>query len=137
GSNAASVAPGTIVSINGANLAGQSVSADLTQPQLPTTLGGVIVYFNGIPAPLLYVSPTQINAQIPWELTSATSINAYVVSNINGTATYTSAVAATIVVANPGALGQLGTSNPEIGIAYHYSSFATAIVSVDGSANAG
>jgi hypothetical protein len=137
GGNAASVAPGTLVSINGTNLSSQTVSADLTQTHLPTTLGGVYVYFNGIPAPLISVSPTQINAQIPWELTSTTSINAYVVSNINGTMTYTSAVAATIVVANPGALGQLGTSNPEIGIAYHYSSFATAIVSVDGSANAG
>jgi len=137
GGNAASVAPGTIVSINGTNLSGQTVSANLTQAQLPTTLGGVNVYFDGIPAPLLYVSPTQINAQIPWELTSVTSINAYVVSNINGKTTFTSPVAATIVAANPGLSGQLGTSNPEIGIAYHYSSNATAIVSVDGSVNAG
>ncbi len=137
GGNAASVAPGTLVSINGKNLSAQTVSADLTQSQLPTTLGGVYVYFNGIPAPLLSVSPNQIVAQIPWELTSTTSINAYVVSSINGTMTFTSAVAATIVAANPGAQGQLGTSNPEIGIAFHYSSHATAIVSVDGSANAG
>jgi hypothetical protein len=137
GGNAASVAPGTLVSINGTNLSSQTVSADLTQPQLPTTLGGVHVYFDGIPAPLVSVSPTQIVAQIPWELTSTTSINAYVISEIDGTMTFTSAVAATIVVANPGLQGNLATSNPEIGLAYHYSSNATAIVSVDGSANAG
>jgi uncharacterized protein (TIGR03437 family) len=137
GGNAASVAPGTLVAINGTNLAAQTVTADLSQTQLPTTLGGVTVYFNGIAAPLLYVSPTQINAQVPWELTNTTSINAYVVSNINGTPTFTSAVAATIVAANPGLAGQMGTSNPQIGIAYHYSSYATAIVSVDGTANAG
>jgi hypothetical protein len=59
------------------------------------------------------------------------------VSKINGSMTFTSAVAATIVAANPGLAGQMGTTNPQIGIAYHYSSYATAIVSVDGTANAG
>ena len=137
GGNAASAAPGTIVSIIGTNLSSQTVSADLTQPKLPTTLGGVQVYFNGVAAPLTYVSPTQINAQIPWEFTNTTSINAYVVSQMNGGVTFTSPVAVTIVSANPGVYGQPGTSNPELGVATHYSSYATAIVSVDGSINAG
>jgi uncharacterized protein (TIGR03437 family) len=35
---------------------------------LPTTLGGVAVFINGFPAPLLYASPGQINLQIPWEV---------------------------------------------------------------------
>ncbi len=79
GGNAASVAPGTIVSITRhESRPAKPYAADLTQPKLPTTLGGVQVYFNGVPAPLTYVSPTQINAQIPWEFTSTTSINAYV-----------------------------------------------------------
>lgn len=137
GGNAASVAPGTIVSINGTNLSDQTAAADLSQPTLPTSLGGVQVYFNGVAAPLTYVSPTQINAQIPWEFTSTTSINAYVVSQLNGGATFTSPVAVTMVTANPGLYGMLGTSNPELGIAMHYSSYATAVVSVDGSINAG
>ncbi len=137
GGNAASVAPGTIVSLNGANLAAQTVSADLTQATLPTKLGGVEVYFNGIQAPLTYVSPTQINAQIPWEFTDTTSINAYVRSEMNGGVTYTSPVAVTIVNANPGVYGQPGTSNPQLAVATHYSNHATAIVSVDGSINAG
>ena len=137
GGNAASAAPGTIVSVIGTNLSSQTVSADLTQPKLPTTLGGVQVYFNGVAAPLTYVSPTQINAQIPWEFTSTTSINAYVVSQMNGGVTFTSPVAVTMVSANPGVYGLPGTSNPELAVATHYSSYATAIVSVDGSINAG
>ncbi len=137
GGNAASVAPGTIVSINGSNLSSQTVAADLTQPTLPTNLGGVQVYFNGIPAPLTFVSPTQINAQIPWELNSTTSINAYVRSEMNSGLTFTSPVAVTVVGANPGVYGQSGTSNPELAVATHYSSYATAIVSVDGSINGG
>ncbi len=137
GGNAASVAPGTIVSLNGVNLSSVTVSADMTQPNLPTKLGGVTVYFNGIPAPLTFVSPNQVNAQIPWELTSTTSINAYVRTEMNGGVTFTSPVAVTIVSANPGVYGQPGTANPEVGIATHYSSYATAIVSVDGSINAG
>ena len=39
---------------------------------LPRSLAGVEVYFNGIPAPLLYVSPSQINAQIPWDVVVTT-----------------------------------------------------------------
>jgi uncharacterized protein (TIGR03437 family) len=137
GGNAASVAPGTIVSIFGSNLSSQTAAADLTQPTLPTTLGGVQVYFNGVPIHLTFVSPTQINAQIPWEFNNTTSINAYVVSQMSGGVTFTSPVAVTIVAANPGVFGQPGTSNPELGVASHFSSYATAIVSVDGSINAG
>ena len=137
GGNAASAAPGTIVSVIGTNLSSQTVSADLTQPKLPTTLGGVQVFFNGVAAPLTFVSPNQINAQIPWEFTNTTSINAYVVSQMNGGVTFTSPVAVTMVSANPGVYGQPGTSNPELAVATHYSSYATAIVSVDGSINAG
>ncbi|MBI1956289.1 MAG: hypothetical protein HYS38_07825 [Acidobacteria bacterium] len=61
------VAPGGLVSIFGTGLAGTTATAD-SLPR-PTKLGGVQVKFNGIPAPLLYVSPEQINAQVPFELT--------------------------------------------------------------------
>jgi hypothetical protein len=33
--------------------------------ELPVTLGGAVVTFNGSPAALLYVSPMQINALVP------------------------------------------------------------------------
>ena len=58
------VAPGSLVSIFGSGLASSHVAANSTS--LPNTLGGVSVTFNGIAAPLLFVSPHQINAQVPW-----------------------------------------------------------------------
>jgi uncharacterized protein (TIGR03437 family) len=131
GGNAASVAPGTVVSILGTNLSAGTASADATQP-LPTKLGGTEVYFNGIQAPLFMVSPTQINAQIPWELGDATSISSFVRSETAGGIMFTSAVAVTIVPANPGLYYQPGTSDPTQAIIYHGSSNSTAIVSVDG-----
>jgi hypothetical protein len=138
GGNAASVAPGTLVTITGNNLSASTVSADLTQLTLPTQLGGTEVYFNGIRAPLLYVSPTQIEAQVSWVFTDTTSVNAFVRSVMaNGSVMYTSPVAVTIVPANPGLFGQPGTSNPEIGVVYHGSSSAVGLVSVDGSVQAG
>jgi uncharacterized protein (TIGR03437 family) len=37
---------------------------------LPTTLGGVTVLMNGTAVPLFFVSPLQINFQVPWQLLS-------------------------------------------------------------------
>jgi uncharacterized protein (TIGR03437 family) len=52
-----------LVTIFGENLALSSSAAGETP--LPRTLGGTTVRVNGISAPLLYVSPTQINLQAP------------------------------------------------------------------------
>jgi uncharacterized protein (TIGR03437 family) len=137
GGDAASLAPGTIAQVQGANLSFHTAAADLTQLALPTSLGGTQVYFNGIPAPLVMVSPTAINAQIPWEVGDTTSINAYVRSVADdGTVMVTTPVAVTIVTANPGIYSQPGTT-PSIGLVYHASSNATGIVSVDGTVTAG
>ena len=57
------VAPGEIVALFGADLASGRFSAQ-TQP-LPTTLTGVQLLVNGTPAPLFFVSPGQINFQLP------------------------------------------------------------------------
>jgi hypothetical protein len=141
GGDAAKIAPGTIVSIlpaSGTNLSGQTASADLTQPSLPTTLGGTSVYFNGIPAPLYSVSPSSVTAQIPWEINDSTSINAYVRSVMNdGSILTTSPVAVTIVPANPGIFQIPGTtSSPPQAMVFHGSSSAIGIVDVEGSITA-
>jgi uncharacterized protein (TIGR03437 family) len=137
GGDAAAIAPGSIVSILGTNLSSQTVSADPAANSLPDKLGGTQVYFDGIPAPLQMVSPTKVNAQVPWELGDTTSINAYVRSeNPDGSVMVTTPVAVTIVTANPGIYAQPGTV-PSIGAVYHASSSATGIVSVDGTATAG
>jgi uncharacterized protein (TIGR03437 family) len=139
GGNAAKIAPGTIVSILGTSLSAGTATADTTQLQLPTELGGTQVYFNGIAAPLFMVSPTKINAQVPWELGDQTSVNAVVRSVMSGgSIMYTSALGVAIVPANPGIYFQPGsTTNPPQGLVYHGSSYATAIVSVDGSVTPG
>jgi uncharacterized protein (TIGR03437 family) len=139
GGNAAKIAPGTIVSLLGTNLSAGTATADTTQLQLPTELGGTQVYFNGVPSPLFMVSPTKINAQVPWELGDQTSVSAVVRSVMaDGSIMFTTAVGVAIVPANPGIYFQPGsTTNPPQGIVYHGSSYATAIVSVDGSVNPG
>lgn len=57
------VAQGSIASVFGENLAPATAWAD-TLP-LPYTLAGTSVTINGTPAPLFYVSPNQINLQVP------------------------------------------------------------------------
>ncbi len=51
-----------LFTIFGQDLAGETRSAS---PPLPLELAGVRVSMDGAPAPLLYVSPTQINGQVP------------------------------------------------------------------------
>jgi len=58
---------GEVISIYGPHI-GPSIPATFTpdsQGFLPTLLGGVQVYMNGVAAPLLYVSDSQINAVVP------------------------------------------------------------------------
>lgn len=62
------VAPGGIISIFGVDLSLRTKTAraeDLVNGRLPLSLGGVAVYVGHIRIPLFYVSPDQINAQVP------------------------------------------------------------------------
>ena len=56
-------APGGLLSIFGTQLAGSAMPG--TAP-LPYSLAGVSATVNGLPAPLQYVSPGQVNVQIPF-----------------------------------------------------------------------
>lgn len=75
----ASLAPGTIVAIYGQYLAG-SAGQPTTIP-LPTTFNGTSVLIGGIQAPLYYVSPAQINAQIPFELAPGSQYDVLISAN--------------------------------------------------------
>jgi uncharacterized protein (TIGR03437 family) len=62
------VVPNGIISIFGIDLALRTKTVgmgDLQQGRLPLSLGGVTVDVGGIPAPLYFVSPGQINVQAP------------------------------------------------------------------------
>lgn len=63
------VSPGAIVSLFGNELAPE-VSRSETVPLL-RRLSGTQVLLDGIPAPLFFVSPQQLNLQIPWELAAS------------------------------------------------------------------
>jgi uncharacterized protein (TIGR03437 family) len=65
-----SVAPGSIITIYGQNLAG-ALQLGPTNP-LAQTIGNVTVTVNSMLMPLMFVSPGQINAQVPMELAPGT-----------------------------------------------------------------
>jgi uncharacterized protein (TIGR03437 family) len=73
------LAPGTIVQIYGANLAGQASPA--TTVPLPANLNQTSVVIGGLEAPLYYVSPGQINAMVPFELTAGRPYQVIVSAN--------------------------------------------------------
>ena len=73
------VAPGGIGSIFGAELADDMLKAE--DLPLPFELGGARVRLDGWEAPLIFVSPKQINFQVPFEVTSPGQVNVVVTRN--------------------------------------------------------
>jgi uncharacterized protein (TIGR03437 family) len=60
------VAPGSLITIAGASLTQEA--ATVAGSPWPTKMAGTTVSVNGSPIPLYYVSATQINAQLPYNL---------------------------------------------------------------------
>ena len=80
----APVAPGLIISIFGFNFnssSGTHAGGVSATPPLPTSIGGTQVLINSRFAPLYYVDSTQINAQVPWEVSGASYITVQVIVN--------------------------------------------------------
>ncbi len=80
-SNMGTISPGALATVYGTNL------ADAIYPDLfaegafaSSTSSGVTVSVNGVNAPLIYVSPTQINFQVPWEVPLAPAVANVVVT---------------------------------------------------------
>jgi uncharacterized protein (TIGR03437 family) len=66
-----SIAPGELVSIYGAAM-GPTTPAAAPAGELPTSLGGVTVTFDGNPAPIVYASSYRVEVQAPFTLTPGT-----------------------------------------------------------------
>lgn len=66
------VAPGELITLMGSGIGPASPQAAVGSAS-NTTLGGTSVFFDGIPAPLLYAAANQINAVVPFTLTGKTS----------------------------------------------------------------
>ena len=109
----ARVTAGSIVSLFGTNLA-STTSGTSTVP-LPTSLAGTSVLVNGQAAPLFFVSPTQINFQLPWE--TASQAQASVAVSAGGVTS--SAQSISLVASAPGlfATNSAGTGQGAIQIA--------------------
>jgi uncharacterized protein (TIGR03437 family) len=73
------MAPGSIISLFGQNLAASAATAQ-TLP-LPRTLNGVRVLVGEKEAPLFYVGPGQVNAQVPVELESDRQLQVRIEAN--------------------------------------------------------
>ncbi|MCU1327691.1 MAG: peptidase and in, kexin, sedolisin [Bryobacterales bacterium] len=65
-------APGMILAVYGAGLAAGTQTA--TVPPLPFSLGGTSVTVNGVPAPVFYASPNQLNVQVPYWVGSGPAV---------------------------------------------------------------
>ena len=87
------VAPGSIVSVFGVGLADQSASA--IQLPLPYGIDGTAFSFDvpsasiSLPGRFFYVSPNQLNIQVPWELAGQSSVTVKVIINFTYSAEYT------------------------------------------------
>jgi uncharacterized protein (TIGR03437 family) len=79
---AEAAAPGEILAVFGNQLAAPGTSAQNPGlPPLATMLGGAQVLVNGVPAPLYYASPGQVNFQLPYAVPVGQTATVQVVSN--------------------------------------------------------
>ncbi|MGA2740561.1 MAG: choice-of-anchor tandem repeat GloVer-containing protein [Bryobacteraceae bacterium] len=123
------VAPGSIVSIFGTNLAASTAGASAIP--LPTTLSDVTsVTFNGTPAGLYFVSQNQINAQLPFSVLLGQNSGAVniVVTRSSGTS------AAQNVIVVPASPGVFTTTANGLGQAFAYDNTTAAIAAPTGAA---
>ena len=78
------IAPGEIIAIRGMEFSylGQATTFTLDNSDLvPAYLDGTAVLINGKPAPLLYASPSQINAIVPYEVAGQSAATAQALFN--------------------------------------------------------
>ncbi len=66
------VAPGGLITLFGADLS--PVNLATKEVPLPTALGDSCLTVNGLPVPLIFTSPTQINAQLPFQATGEVTL---------------------------------------------------------------
>jgi hypothetical protein len=120
------------------NLSDSSASADPKATQLPYELAHTQVYFDGIRAPLLMVSSTQINAQLPFLVAGSNSVSAVVrIQHADGSISVTNAIGLPVSPQDPGIFADINSPDPRPAVAVHASSYANGVISVDGSVNAG
>jgi uncharacterized protein (TIGR03437 family) len=73
----ASVAPGEIVTLFGQGIGPNNPAGFALGPdgKIATNLGGAQVMFDGVAAPVIYASSTQVNAVVPYEVSGSSATN--------------------------------------------------------------
>lgn len=100
------VAAGSYITMFGSQLTAGAAASAMSVP-LPTSLAGITVLVDGTKAPLHFVSPTQINLQVPQEVAGRSLTTLQI--QLNGVAS--DAVLLSLATTGPGifALNQAGT----------------------------
>jgi uncharacterized protein (TIGR03437 family) len=102
----ARVAPGELISIYGQNMSGASFAA--SQVPLTTGMGNSCIGVNGSPIPLLYVSPGQINAQLPFDATGNATLTIHTPAGVSNNFLLTVEAAAPSIFATTSGTEMLG-----------------------------
>lgn len=140
---AATGAPGALMEVNapaGVSLSDNTAVAPLTG-QIPGTLGGVQLYMDGVPVPVLRVSPSQVVGQVPFFFNQRNSTSVYVrTAHNDGSVTVTNASPVYIAPANPGIFNAPSFASQArpwpASMAFHQLGNPTSVVSIDGSIQA-
>jgi uncharacterized protein (TIGR03437 family) len=113
----ARIAPGELLTLYGSNLASSTQTAGIPFPT--SGLGNVHVTIGGLPAAIYYVSPSQISAIVPYEVTPGSIVEIQVTNDMgssNVVTNYVSATAPGVFTQNQngtgyGAIEHLGIGN--------------------------
>lgn len=102
------ISPGEFIALFGTGLAAANQTA---KPPYPATLGNVTVTINGTKAPIYFVSSTQVNCLVPYEITGSTAS----ITVTNGSAA-SNMVTVPVAPTSPGiySLDQSGTGSGAI-----------------------
>ncbi len=111
------VTPGELITLNASGFSDVAASAD--SGVLPKRLGNTELIFDGRALPLLSVSPSQIQAQIPFDLDGATAASLYLRTEpAEGDVVVTTPLSVRVAPSSPGLFAFSGTE-PRGGIVLH------------------
>jgi uncharacterized protein (TIGR03437 family) len=105
--NSTSLAPGALISVYGTSMSPVNVAT--SQIPLPTALGQSCLSVNGTPVPLLFVSSSQVNAQLPYNVGGNAALSIHTPGGVSNNFNFTVGVAAPSVFLS-------GTAGPLTGL---------------------
>jgi uncharacterized protein (TIGR03437 family) len=77
------VAPGGLMAVLGMNLSGSNIAT--SEVPLPTVIGDSCLTVNGAPTHMLFVSPTQVNAQMPAQASGSVALVMHTPGGVSNT----------------------------------------------------